>query len=206
MATIGLSRPYYALYSNTGATVAYSGVDAAGKYTELNMSLEDASDNDFYADNGIAETDPGFSGGSVEITTDDLRPAIAKTILGLQEEAIEQTGLTTQNPKWLNFNDSQTPPFLGFGGILKKKVDGSIKYVAFVFPKIKFRNPAIAATTQGAQIEWQTQKLTADISRSDATGAPWFKMSTLLDTEADAEAVVKTFLGYVAPTQQGGTP
>ena len=35
MATIGLSKPYYAKYSNTGSTVSYSNGALLGKYTEL---------------------------------------------------------------------------------------------------------------------------------------------------------------------------
>ena len=194
MATIGLAYPFYAIYSNNGSTVTYSDGGEAGAYTEINLNLNDASDNDFYANDGIKETDPGFAGGSVEITTDDLRPAIAKALLGLHEVAISTTGLTTTSPKWMDFDDSQNIPFVGFGGRIKKKVDGNIKYVAFAFPKIKFRNPPIAATTQGEQIEWQTQQLTADIFRSDASDHKWFRMSSLLDTDADAIKVVKDFL------------
>lgn len=194
MATIGLSRPYYALYSNSGSTVTYSSGGVAGKYTEINLSLDNASDNDFYSDNGIAETDPGFAGGNVTISTDDLRPAIAEALLGLDTETITLDGLATTSPKWLDFNDNQAAPFCGFGGIIKKKVDGAIKYVAFAFPKIKFRNPNIEATTQGKEISWQVSQLIADISRSDATDHKWFRMSSLLDTEADGEAIVKSFL------------
>ena len=195
MATIGLSKPYYALYSNSGSSVTYSSGGGAGKYTEMSLSLTEGENNDFYADDAIAETDLGFSGGSVSVTTDDLRPAIAKAILGLTETSISTTGVTTTSPKWQEYDDRQSIPFVGFGGIIKKKVDGSVKYQAFVLPKIKFRNPNIAAVTQGQSIEWQAQQLTADISRSDATNHPWFRLSTLLDSEADAILVVKDVLG-----------
>lgn len=194
MAKIGLLRPYYAKYSNVGSTVTYSGGRSAGKYVSIDMQLEDGSDNDFYADDSIAETDPGFSGGTITNTTDDLRPEIAEDLLGLTRTPITQEGLTTQNAAWLDYDDNQAIPFIGWGGVIRKKVDGAVKFVAFVYPKIKFRNPNEATTTRGAQIEWQTPELVADISRSDEPPHRWYRKSTLLDTLEDAEVIVKAFL------------
>lgn len=58
MATIGLSKPYYAVYSNTGTTVSYANGGVMGKATEANIEVETTEDNNLYADNSIAETDP----------------------------------------------------------------------------------------------------------------------------------------------------
>lgn len=166
MATIGLSQPFYAVYSNSGTAVTYSNGGKLGKYTALSIDLDDA-DNRFYADNAIAETDDTFSSGTVTITTDDLRPAVMLAALGLTSEAISATGVATTDAAWLVNSDAQSIPFLGIGGIAKKKVDGSIKYVGIVLDKIKFRNPGASITTQGESIEWQTSELTGDIYRSD---------------------------------------
>ena len=65
MATIGLSKPYYAIYSNTGATVNYASGAVMGKATEANIEIETTDDNNLYADNAIAETDRSFSGGTL---------------------------------------------------------------------------------------------------------------------------------------------
>ena len=40
MATIGLSKPYYAVYSNTGTTVSYANGGVMGKATEANIEVE----------------------------------------------------------------------------------------------------------------------------------------------------------------------
>lgn len=37
MAGVGLSRPYYAKYSNTGSTVTYSTGGVMGKFTEFTL-------------------------------------------------------------------------------------------------------------------------------------------------------------------------
>lgn len=192
MARIGLSKPYIAIYVNTAGTVTYSARTVLGKYTNIDMSLDSADENILYADNGPAESDSQFSGGTVTVTTDDLRAEAFKTALGLVEESI--SGVTTGSPKWMVFNDSQAAPYFALGGIIKKKVDGAYKWQAFILEKIKFRNPDLSVATQGESIEWQTPELEATILRSDASGHPWYRMSTELDSEEDAIAAIEGYL------------
>lgn len=195
MARIGLSKPYIATYVNNSGTVTYSARTVLGKYTNIDVSLDSSDENILYADNGPAESDSQFSGGTVTITTDDLRAAAFKTALGLVEEAIAATmATTTPTPKWMVFNDSQAAPYFALGGIIKKKVDGAYKWQAFILEKIKFRNPDLSVATQGETIEWQTPELEATILRSDASGHPWYRMSTELDSEEDAIAAIEAYL------------
>ena len=195
MANIGLSKPYIATYVNTSGTISYSARTVLGKYTEIDISLDSADDNILYADNGPAETDSQFSGGTVTVTTDDLRPDAFKTALGLIEAEIAATmGTTTPTPKWLIFDDQQAAPYFALGGIIKKKVDGAYKWQAFILEKIKFKNPDLSLTTQGESVEWQTPELEATILRSDAANHPWYRISTLLDSEDDAVAAIEAYL------------
>lgn len=195
MANIGLSKPYIGTYVNTEGTVTYSARTVLGKFTNIDIALDSADDNILYADNGPAETDSQFSGGTVTITTDDLRPDAFKTALGLVEEAIATTiATTTPAPKWLVFNDNQNAPYFALGGIIKKKVDGAYKYQAFVLEKIKFKNPDLSVATQGESVEWQTPEIEAAILRSDAANHPWYRISTLLDSEDDAAAILEDYL------------
>ena len=195
MANIGLSKPYVATYVNTSGTITYSARTVLGKYTEIDISLDSADENILYADNGPAETDSQFSGGTVTVTTDDLRPDAFKTALGLVEAAIAATMATTNpTPKWLVFDDDQTAPYFALGGIVKKKVDGAYRYQAFILEKVKFKNPDLSLTTQGETVEWQTPKLEATILRSDAAKHPWYRISTLLDSEEDAVAAIEAYL------------
>ena len=195
MANIGLSKPYLATYVNTAGTVTYSARNFLGKYTEIDISLDSADENVLYADNGPAETDSQFSGGTVTVTTDDLRPDAFKTALGLVEAAIAATMATTNPaPKWLIFDDQQAAPYFALGGIIKKKVDNAYRYQAFILEKIKFKNPDLSLTTQGETIEWQTPELEATILRSDASNHPWYRISTLLESEEDAAAAIEAYL------------
>lgn len=194
MAGIGLSKPYYAVYSNTGTTVTYSEGGLMGKFTEFSLELEGGDANILYADNGPAESDMQFAGGTASYTTDDLLPDIMESIFGLTKESITSEGITSETPSWLLFGDGQEIPYLGVGGIIKKKVGGATKWQAFILPKVQFANPGIEAVTQGESIEWSTPSISASVMRSDAADHRWFMLSSLLDSEADAETAIKEFL------------
>lgn len=197
MAIIGLSKPYAAIYSNSGSTVTYSSGAVCGKAVSLDISLDDGSDNILYADNAPAETDNQFAGGSITLTTDDLYADVMKSFLGMEEATITTTGFsnfTSTSPKWYKNNDNQVTPYLGFGAIAKKKVGGVIKYVAIVFHKIQFANLSQSIETQGETISWQTPEISAQIMRSDSTAHDWRWISSDLDSEADAETLIKSVL------------
>ncbi|MBQ6404219.1 MAG: hypothetical protein IJI27_09975 [Oscillospiraceae bacterium] len=196
MPKIGLSKPYVANYSNTGTTVTYSSVGVIGRYTELQINLDDSEDNDFYSDNAVSENDNQFPGGTAAITTDDLSPEAMVKALGMVREQITGvSGVTTEGAAWIVNNDNQQLPFLGLGGIIKKKQNGAIGYVAVVLDKVRFRNMSNSFTTQGRTIEWQTSSLTADIYRSDRATHDWRRFSTVFPTEAEAEAALVAYLG-----------
>ena len=193
MASIGLSKPYAAVYSNTGTTVTYSSGAVCGKAVSLDISLDDGSDNILYADNAPAESDNQFAGGTLTLGTDDLYADVMKNFIGMEEAAVSGTGLPT-GAKWYKNNDNQVTPYLGFGAIAKKKVGGVTKYVAIVLHKIQFANLSQNLETQGETITWQTPEITAQIMRSDNAAHDWRWISSDLDTEADAELLIKDVL------------
>lgn len=204
MATIGLSRPYIARYTNAGSSVSYAGGRLLGKATELSIELNDGESNIFYADNGPAESDNQFSGGSLSISTDELRPQAYMEALGVVSQPITNEEVTTPGAAWLVNNDAQTPPYLGFGAIAMKKINGAIKYVGIVLDKIQFTTPNDAITTKGETIEWQAPQLTGQIFRSDKSSHDWKRITTPLDSEEEADAAVRAYLNIseasVTPT------
>lgn len=197
MARIGLSKPYAAVYAVSGGTVSYTSGKLCGKAISLELSLEGGNDNILYADNAPCESDTQFAGGSLTIGTDDLYADVMKTFLGMPEESITTTGFTnftTASPKWYKNNDDQVVPYLGFGAIAKKKIGGVIKYVAIIFNKIQFANLAQSMETQGDTVSWQTESIEATVMRDDSTKHDWRWISSDLDTEADAETLIKDAL------------
>lgn len=198
MATIGLSKPYYAIYAEAGGVVSYSDGAVMGKATEANISIETTEDNNLYGDNGLAETDRRFANGTLTLSTTDLSQEVSKAILGLTEQAITGIdGVTDTSVKELVYDDAQVTPYLGVGFIIKKKVNGAYKWRGVVLPKVMFSVPEDAATTQGESIEWQTPELTATIMRDDSATHVWKKEATFT-TEAQAEAYIKARLGIAA--------
>lgn len=195
MATIGLSKPYFAVYSATGSTVSYANGAVMGKATEANIEIDTTEDNNLYADNAIAETDRTFAGGTLTLSTDDLSQEVSKAILGLAEQAITGIeGVTDTSVKELLYDDQQQTPYLGVGFIIKKKVGGVYKWRGVILTKVMFSAPADVATTQGETIEWQTPELSATIMRDDSTNHMWKREATFT-TEAQAEAYIKDRLG-----------
>ncbi len=194
MAVIGLSKPYYGIYNVSGTTVSYSDGAVMGKATEANIEINTTEDNNLYADNGIAETDRSFAGGTLNLNTDDLSQEVTKAILGLTETAITGIeGVTDTSVKELVYDDTQNTPYLGVGFIVKKKVGGEYKWRAVVLCKVMFSVPADAATTQGESIEWQVPELSSTIMRDDSATHMWKREATFT-TEAQAEAYIKARL------------
>lgn len=194
MAVIGLSKPYYGIYSAAGNAVSYANGAVMGKATEANIEIDTTEDNNLYADNAIAETDRSFAGGTLTLSTDDLSQEVTKAILGLTETAITGIeGVTDTSVKELVYDDTQNTPYLGVGFIVKKKVGGAYKWRAVVLCKVMFSVPADAATTQGESIEWQVPELSATIMRDDSATHMWKREATFT-TEAQAEAYIKARL------------
>ena len=195
MATIGVSKPYYAVYSATGTSVTYTGGGVMGKATEVGVEIETTEDNNLYADNGIVETDRQFSGGTLTVKPDDLSQEVSKAILGLKEEEVGTIdGVTDESVMELIYDDDQVTPYLGVGFIIKKQVKGVTKWRAVVLTRVMFSVPADAATTQGESIEWQVPELSATITRDESEKHAWKKEATFT-TEAQAEAYIKNRLG-----------
>lgn len=195
MATIGLSKPMYAIYSANGSTVSYSKGGILAKAVEFSTEIDDTEDNNLYADNGIAESDRSFAGGTLTVTTDELTPEASAAILGLEPQEVSVSGLTGITE--LVYDDEQTTPYLGFGIIIKKKHNNVYKYRAVVFHKVMFSIPAEAATTQGESIEWQTPELSATIMRDDSAKHAW-KSEATLTSEADAVKYIQSKLSITA--------
>ena len=196
MAKVGLSKPYFAKYNYDEelGLVSYSDGGLLGKYTEMSIELSSSEDNDLYGDDGPAESDKTFSGGLVNVTTDDLLVEIMLSILGLKSEVVTYDDITTEDAQWVVFDDDQETPYIGLGGIIKRKLNGKFRWFGYVLDKIQFANPGLAAVTQGKNIEWQTSSLSATILRSDSEKHPWFRISSDFSSPAEAEKIVKNYL------------
>ena len=194
MAIIGLSKPYFAKYSNNGTTITYSDGGLMGKAVEMSIEPSTTDDSNLHADNAIAESERSFSGGSGTIKTDHLTNEVSKAILGLKEQAIPQVeGMTDTEVKELIFDDDMATPYLGIGHIVKAKKGGVNVWRAIILTKVKFSLPSDAATTQGESIEWQTPELSYTIMKDDSAKHMWKRQADFTN-ETDAESYIKNIL------------
>lgn len=180
----GFSKPYVALYSATGGTVTYSNGRALARGVSVSVSVDQGDDNNFYADNIAAETESGkFTSGELSLTVDGLLAAAEELIMGL---GVAADGFT-------DYNDDQEVPDVGIGFIARYMSGGVTTYVPVILPRCQFQFPGIDATTQEETIDWQTQDLTATIKKAEDAKNTWKKVGTDENTEAAAEAKIKTF-------------
>lgn len=200
MAIIGVSHFLYAKYANNNGTVSYSDGGTMAKAVSANVEIE-TSDNKFYADNAVAESDESFTSGTLTVKPDDLTQEVSKVLLGLVELALTGTdaitGVTDEGAKELIYDNRQQSPFLGLGMVIKVMRSGAIKWRAVFLHKVKFAVPADAAETQGESISWQTPELTGTIYRDDTTYEAW-KSEAIFTTIDQAMAYLNTRLNIAS--------
>lgn len=191
--TTGFSEPYVAKYSNTGATVTYSGGMKLGRGVSMSVEVESADDNDFFADDQIAESETGImTSASGTFTVDGLEPEAAALILGLPEKGQETIGESTVDV--YDYDDRMDAPYVGVGVLRRVMMKGKTTWEPIVFTKVKFNIPGDEAATQEDQIDWQTQDLDASIVRDDTENHRWKRVFARQTTKAAAVAILKGYL------------
>lgn len=191
--TTGFSEPYIAKYSNTGTTVSYSGGMKLGRGVSMSIEVESADDNNFYADDIVAETETGtMTSASATVTVDGMEPEVAAFALGLPAATEESIGDDTVEV--YDYDDRMNPPFLGLGVLKRVMLNGVQYWVPIVFTKVKMNIPSDEANTQEDQIDWQTQELEMTILRDDSVNRRWKRVFKRQTTKAAALNIITTYL------------
>ena len=191
--TTGFSEPYIAKYSNTGTTVSYSGGMKLGRGVSMSIEVESADDNNFYADDIVAETETGtMTSASATVTVDGMEPEVAAFALGLPAATQETIGESPVDV--YDYDDRMNPPFLGLGVLKRVMLNGVQYWVPIVFTKVKMNIPSDEANTQEDQIDWQTQELEMTILRDDSANRRWKRVFERQTTKAAALNIITTYL------------
>ena len=189
----GFSMPWVALYSENSGTITYSGGIPLARGVDVNISVEGAGDNNFYADNVLAETDTqAFSSGTLTLTVDGLKDAARKLITGVTTSQSVTTGGNTVS--FEVYDDLAVVPYVGVGFVARYMEAGVTTYVPIIIKKCKFSDPEITAATQEDSIDWQTQSLEATIMRDDSTHHAWKMIGAGQSTETAAYNAIKAVL------------
>jgi len=190
----GFSMPWVALYSASGGVVTYSGGIPLARGVSVNLDVEGAGDNDFYADNVKAETDTqAFKSGTITLTVDGLKDAARKLIMGLTATRSVSVGANT-SVSFDQYDDTQEIPYVGVGFVARYMEDGVASYVPYVINKVKFDVDGLDAETQGEDIDFQTTKLNGKIMRDDTTAHAWKLVGAEQTTETAAVNAYKGVL------------
>lgn len=191
--TTGFSEPHIAKYSNTGTTVSYSGGMKLGRGVSMSIEVESADDNNFYADDIVAETETGtMTSASATVRVDGMEPEVAAFALGLPAATPENIGESQVDV--YDYDDRMNPPFLGLGVLQRVMLNGVQYWVPIVFTKVKMNNPSDEANTQEDQIDWQTQELEMTILRDDSANRRWKRVFERQTTKAAALNIITTYL------------
>lgn len=190
----GFSKPYIAIYAASGGTVSYSDGQILARGVDVEISVDSADTNVFYADNQAAEAVSGvFQSGELSLTVDGLLISAEKLLMGLPAPTVETITTGTTANVW-TYDDNISTPYVGFGCVIRYMSDGVEYFTPIALNKVKFETPNISAATQEEDIDWQTQELTAAIMRDDSSSHAWKRIGEDQTSEAAAEAIVKYFL------------
>ena len=190
----GYSLPKVALYNAGGGTPTYTSYMALARGVSVSMDLDTSDNQDFYADNMLAESAGGlFTGGTLTLTIDGLKDTARKLIMGLPTAGTVTVGGESVNV--YDYDDRMSIPYVGVGFVVRVMENGVTSYVPYVLTKVIFDVEGLDAETQGEDIAFQTTELSASITRDDSTNHRWMRLGEAQDTEADAEAVIAAILG-----------
>ena len=184
----GFSLPYVAKYAAASGTVTYSNGMKLARGVNVSIDPESSDDNNFFADNVLAESaDSTFTSANLTLTVDGLLQAAEEMIMGV--------AAPSGTDGWIEYGDDQEVPYVGVGFIARYMSDGVTTFTPYVLAKCMFNQVPTNAETQEESINWQTQELTARVMRGDDAKHNWKYVGSSYETEAAAEAALKTKLG-----------
>lgn len=185
MAIIGLNNFRYSILTEgLDGTPAYDGAKKPAKAITCNVEAQN-NEAQLYADDGLAESDYTFNRANVTIGIDNDDDETMATLLGHDiDEQGEMVRKTTD-----------TAPYVGFGRVITKMVNGSYKHKVEFLYKVKFSEPSQDETTKGESVEFGTTELSGVASALE--NGEWSKTKTF-DTKTEAIAYLEGLLQ--APT------
>ena len=187
----GFSKPYVAKYAVSGNEVIYSDARILARGVSVALNPESSDDNNFYADNQLAESAAGvFTGGTADLTVDGLFTESERFIFGLP---------VAGSDGWTGVGDSSNIPDVALGFIVRYQSEGVVTFVPIILAKTKFNLPQNEFATQEDEIDWQTTSLTTTLMRDDSPNHNWKLIGADFPNEAAAEAALQAKLNYSAP-------
>ena len=181
MAKIGLTNIWFSPLTESEGVATYAGATHLGKAVSCSVSITN-SDAKLYGDDALAESDSGFSSGTITLGVTDDDDTIFAPLLG---HAINNGEVVKKS--------TDAAPYVGIGRIVTKMVDGVYKYKVKFLYKVKFAEPADDETTKGETIEFSTPTVEGTISALGDADGTWSKEKTFT-TKSDALTYLKNIM------------
>lgn len=187
----GFSYPVVGLYGCAGGVVSITEGMVLARGVSVDIKVNVASDNEFYADNALAESDNDiFESGTMKLTVDGLFGTAERLISGQAEPA--EVSFGESKVKLTKHSTNVQPPYIAVGVIVEYRSNNKKIYVPSIIVKTKFKPLGTNVQTRGKTTSWQTQDLEATIHRVDDAEASWKWEGEDFTTEAEAKAVLNT--------------
>ncbi len=191
----GFSFPTVAKYNANGGKPTYSDGMRLARGVKVSLDIETVENNDFYADNTLAESDGGeFKKGTATLTLDGMHDKAERLVFGIPEPEEINVGEGQQKVKITKHGRSANPPYLGIGFIIRWQSDGVETFQPIILTKGKFTPNGMEAETQNEEKEYQTQEVMATLARDDSTEKNWKWVVEEQQTEAAALAILNALL------------
>lgn len=154
------------------------------------------SENNYYADDALAEADNAATSGTISITGSEFLPEARAAFFGVKK--------VTEDGKTIYRTTSTPSPHIGLGYMTTMIYKGKYKYFANWVHKMQFALSGENARTKGETIEWQDETATGNIMgvSIDSSGDIAFVDQIEFKTAAEAEAWLDSKAGIVAQTAQ----
>lgn len=189
----GFSHPVIAKYNAPGGPGSYTDGMVAARGVSVDLDINTADDNNFYADNAVAETEAGiFTDGTMTLGLDGMHPDVERFVLGLDEPRTVEVG--GQSIQLAGTGTGANPPYVGVGFVIEYKSGGQNIYVPAYVTKAKFRQGGFSARTRGESIDWQSVEATVDLHRDDTENRYWKEIGPDCASENEATALLHALL------------
>ena len=163
MARIGFKKAKYNLFDTTDTTkykaLTDDKVPMFEKVVDEKFSAEYNS-VELYGNDTLVESDYTFKDGTLSITICDDEDTFCAELLGNSVASDTNAGEVRQNV-------DDTAPYIGYGHIVPKVVNGVRKYKVEFFPKVKVTSITTENATKGDSPEFKTTSLEAKVYAVD---------------------------------------
>ena len=181
MAKIGLRNFLYGILTEAAdGTPSYGVKNKPAKAISCKVDISN-NDAKLYADDGLAEADTTFQSGTVTLGIDDEDDVTLAALLGHEIAGGEMIR-----------NADDVAPYVGFGRILTKLVNGVYKYKVEFLYKVKFSEPSQDNSTKGESVEFGTSELSGIVAK--LANGNWSATKTF-NTMAEAQTYLESFFG-----------